>query len=70
MTKETHKRTFAKTISWRLLATLTTITIVFIITGKLGQAVVIGGIEMFVKLIVYYGHERLWNKIKWGLRIL
>ena len=63
---ETSTRSIVKTITWRLLATLTTILLVFIFTRKVTLALEIGGLELVAKLIFYYFHERIWNKVKWG----
>lgn len=59
-------RSIVKTISWRALGTLDTIVISYIITGSLGMAASIGSIELVTKMILYYYHERAWNKIPLG----
>ncbi len=51
-----------KTISWRIVGTIDTIVIAYLLTGEIGIAASIGSIEVFSKLILYYFHERLWNK--------
>ena len=53
-----------KTVSWRLVGTIDTIVISYVITGQISSALSIGGIEVFSKMILYYFHERLWEKIK------
>jgi adenylylsulfate kinase len=53
-------------MSWRVLATLTTVVLVFAFTGKLALAAGIGMIEVVAKLLIYYAHERIWDKISWG----
>lgn len=59
-------RSIVKTISWRTLGTLDTIVISYFITGSLGMAASIGSIELVTKMILYYFHERAWNKISFG----
>ncbi|WP_457592914.1 DUF2061 domain-containing protein [Hydrogenimonas sp.] len=59
-------RSIVKTVSWRALGTLDTIIISFIITGSIGMAASIGGIELITKMVLYYFHERAWNKIPLG----
>lgn len=54
----------AKTTTWRVTATLTTIIIAYFIIGDVEAALAIGGIEFFAKMIIYYLHERIWNRIK------
>ncbi len=64
--KEKIPRSLIKTISWRLIATLTTMTIVYLFTGELKLAAEIGLVEVIAKLLFYYGHERFWNWVSWG----
>lgn len=52
----------AKAISWRVLGTFDTIIISYLITGKLKMAFSIGSIEVFSKIVLYYIHERVWEK--------
>ncbi len=63
---ESHKRSVAKAISWRIAATLTTVIIVYIFTHKLVLAMEVGLVEVIAKMVVYYLHERVWNRLKWG----
>lgn len=64
--KEEIKRSLLKTISWRLIGTIDTIFISWIITGTLTLAFSIGAIELVSKMLLYFFHERLWNTIEWG----
>lgn len=66
--KSTEKplRSIVKTISWRVLGTLDTITITWLITSEIYVAVTVGSIELVTKMILYFFHERIWNTIKWG----
>ena len=66
MFKEGKKRSFIKMISWRVWATITTMILVYIFTRKLTIAVTVGALEVVAKMILYYLHERVWNKIKIG----
>lgn len=59
-------RSIVKTISWRTLGTIDTIIISYFITGSLGMAASIGSIELVTKMVLYYFHERAWNKINLG----
>lgn len=61
-----HERSIAKTISWRIVATLTTSLLVLLFTHQWVIALSVGGIEGILKLFFYYLHERAWNKIEWG----
>jgi uncharacterized membrane protein len=66
VTKECLKRSLVKTISWRVIGTLDTVIISYIITGGIHQALAIGGVELVSKMVLYFFHERTWNTIKWG----
>lgn len=63
------KRSILKTISWRIIGTLDTFLIAYVITGTFKQAASIGGFELITKMILYFFHERGWNKIQWGKNI-
>lgn len=63
---EKLKRSVVKTFSWRIIGTITTIIISWLITGTLALAFSIGFIELISKMTLYFLHERAWNKLKWG----
>lgn len=60
------QRSLVKTFSWRVIGTLDTVFIAWLITDKLSLAFSIGGIELITKMLLYFFHERAWEKIKWG----
>ena len=62
---DSHSKSVIKAISWRIIGTIDTILISWWLTGTLSVALSIGSIEIFSKFFLYYGHERLWNLIKW-----
>ena len=59
-------RSIAKTVSWRVVGTIDTIFISWIVTGALTLAFSIGAIELVTKMVLYFFHERIWNTITWG----
>ena len=59
-------RSILKSISWRVTGTIDTIIISYFITGEISFALSIGAVELFTKMILFYLHERFWNKIKFG----
>ena len=61
-----RKKSFAKAFSWRAIASTDTFLISWLITGKLTWAGTITLLEILTKTLLYYFHERGWNKIKWG----
>ena len=66
MYKETNRRSIVKGISWRIVATTTTIIIVYLFFGRLDLAIAAGLIETILKVGLYWAHERAWFKIQWG----
>ena len=62
----TKTRSFVKAITWRATGTADTFLIALIITKKPFIAASIASVEVFTKIILYYFHERIWNKIRWG----
>ena len=64
--KSKARRSLAKTLTWRVLATTDTFIISWFVTGTWTLAGAIAGIEVITKMFLYYGHERLWNRIKWA----
>lgn len=59
-------RSLMKSLSWRIVATLTTIVLVFVFTRNLEISFGVGGVEFFLKIVVYYVHERIWNLSNFG----
>ena len=64
--RDSHSRSIVKALSWRILATIITASVVLTITGKLRLAAEIGLIDTFIKLGIYYLHERIWNRVPYG----
>jgi len=63
-----YKRHFLKTITWRVIGTLDTMIISWVITGSWKWGLAIGGVEVFTKMILYFLHERAWYKFsKFGV---
>jgi len=61
-------RSVAKAISWRVVGTIDTLIVSYLVLGegRLGEASAIAVIDFVTKMILYFAHERVWNKIKWG----
>ena len=63
----TNKRHLIKTFSWRPIGTLDTILLAWFITGNPLTGIKIGSAEVFSKMLLYFGHEKIWYKINYGL---
>ncbi|MBW1294340.1 DUF2061 domain-containing protein [Aquimarina litoralis] len=59
-------RSIAKAISWRIVGTLDTLIVSYFLTGEIALATSIASIDFITKMILYFFHERIWNRIKWG----
>ncbi|SFP94744.1 adenylyl-sulfate kinase [Hydrogenimonas thermophila] len=66
MYKETNLRSIVKGISWRFVATGTTIIIVYTFFGRLDLAIAAGLLETVAKVALYWAHEKIWQKIRFG----
>ncbi len=63
---DNKKRSLAKAISWRTLATLYLVLVSYFLTGNPFVSIVISLIDAILNIIEYYLHERFWNKLKFG----
>ncbi|MEH6502417.1 MAG: adenylyl-sulfate kinase [Cycloclasticus sp.] len=66
MYKETNKRSIVKGVTWRVVATTTTMVIVYIFFGRLDLAIATGLIESVLKIGLFWMHEKAWFKVRWG----
>lgn len=60
-------RAVVKTLCYRLLMLLITVTVAWVIVGNVADALNIGIAANVVKTGMYYGYERLWDRISWGI---
>ncbi len=63
---ESHTRSIVKTLTWRVIATLVTMSVAWIVLGQVTHALEIGLLDTLIKLGAYYGHERIWDRVKIG----
>ena len=64
---ENRKRHIFKTISWRIIGTLDTLLLSWLITGQLKLGLLLSGFEIITKMALYYMHERVWFASNWGI---
>lgn len=65
---DSQRRSIAKTLSWRLTGSAATFLIAWIISGSWHMASGIAVIQIVANTLLYYLHERAWNRISWGRR--
>jgi uncharacterized membrane protein len=61
-----HARSLAKAISWRFVGSLDTFVLSLLVTGSARYAVSIASAEAISKILLFYGHERVWRRVAWG----
>ena len=62
--EDSNLKSLAKTISWRIVGTIDTIVVSYLVTGETTMALSIGSVEVVSKMILYYFHERVWSGVK------
>lgn len=62
----TKMRSFAKSLTWRFVAVISTFIIIYVFTGDVTFATSITIISNVINFILYYVHERVWLQVKWG----
>ena len=63
---ESQRRTITKALTWRVVATSITACIAWAVTGEVRFGAFIGGLDALIKLVSYYAHERVWNRVDFG----
>jgi adenylylsulfate kinase len=67
--KVTKSRSLVKSITWRVVAVITTFVSLYVITGELKIAGAGTVLTNSVNFVCYYWHERIWDKINWGRNV-
>lgn len=63
---DTTRRSLIKTISWRITGSSATFLISYAIIGNIVVSGTIAAIQLTFNTVLYFIHERIWNKIRWG----
>ena len=63
---DSHARSIAKAVTWRVGGTLVTACVAYVVTGRAESALAIGAVDTVLKVGAYYAHERLWARVKFG----
>jgi uncharacterized membrane protein len=64
--KDAHLRSLVKAVSWRLVGSMDTLTLSFLVTGNIVWAGSIASVETLTKILLFYVHERIWRRVAWG----
>lgn len=62
-----RKRHFAKAVTYRVLGSAGTAAIAYGATGSLQLGAAVGVVDTVVKIGLYYFHERIWYRVRWGV---
>ena len=60
-------RSLVKTITWRVTGSGATFLIAWLISNNLSVSGTIAILQLVTNTVLYYVHERIWNKIRWGI---
>ena len=63
---DTPRRSLVKTISWRITGSSATFAISYAVLGDFAVSSTIAIIQLTFNTLLYFVHERVWNKIHWG----
>lgn len=63
-----RKRHLAKAFTWRVVGTIDTFLLGWLVSGDITIGAAIGGLEIVTKMVLYYFHERVWYLFKWGVK--
>lgn len=63
---DSHKRSIAKTLTWRVIAIFITMVAVYIYNKDVQESIVVSLLANGIKMVLYYMHERAWNNIQFG----
>jgi len=66
--RETHVRSAAKALTWRIIGSFAAFLVALALTGNYSFAGLLAAVDIVVHTILYYWHERMWSKIAWGTR--
>ncbi|WP_255150782.1 DUF2061 domain-containing protein [Halorarius halobius] len=64
---QARRRAVVKTACYRLVMVVVSVTVAYLVVGDVTDAVSIGLVTNLVKTATYYGYERLWDRIAWGV---
>jgi len=65
--KESNFRSLVKGVTWRIIASTTTMVLVYVFTGDLAIVASVGVVDVTAKIFFYYMHERVWGAVSWGM---
>ena len=65
--RESRRRSVAKAVIYRVLIIIADVAIIYWVTHGIAQTILLTIVTNIASTVLYYGHERVWNGIRWGL---
>ena len=65
---DSNGRSLAKTLTWRITGSASTFIIVFLITDSFNASSSIAMLQIIINTVLYWTHERVWERTQWGRR--
>jgi uncharacterized membrane protein len=62
---ESRKRSLVKSLTWRIICIAASIITAYFLTGRIDVSIAIGTIYNGITMLLYYFHERFWNRLGW-----
>ncbi len=63
---ESPARSFVKAVSYRLVSIVVMTLVAWLVTRRLAVAAAIGLGDAALKIGLFYAHERLWTRVRYG----
>ena len=60
--RDSKKKSLIKTLSWRIISSIMGVGLVYFLTKQIAFSLTFGLIDMVIKSVAYYGHERMWTR--------
>jgi len=67
-TKVSYRRHLLKTLTGRVVGTIDTMLLGWLVSGDPMVGITIGSFEVVTKMILYFIHERIWYKVDFGIK--
>ncbi len=66
--KDSRKKSIAKSVTWRIICIVVSVLTAYALTNSIDIAAAIGTVYNVITMILYYFHERIWNRVEWGAK--
>ncbi|MBW4061016.1 DUF2061 domain-containing protein [Candidatus Saccharibacteria bacterium] len=67
---DTQQRSITKSITFRILVIISDLVVIYLITKRIGATIALTVFTNLASTVLYFAHERVWNRIAWGRKRL